>query len=51
MQAYRQADGRMERSFRARDILDRAIRDEAAALLGIQEVPTPKAKEEAPRKD
>jgi tetratricopeptide (TPR) repeat protein len=33
------------------DALNRAARAEAAAALGIQETPTPKAKEESPRKD
>jgi serine/threonine protein kinase len=49
--AYQQAVRRMETSFLARDYLARTIQAEAAALLGIHEPPTAKAKEDTRRKE
>jgi serine/threonine protein kinase len=49
MQAYQQAARSMQNSFRARDVLGRAIQAETAAVLGIQEPPTPKGKEKSAR--
>jgi serine/threonine protein kinase len=43
--AFRQAEERMKKTFRTRDVLDRAIRNEAAALLGIKEPPPFKVEE------
>jgi serine/threonine protein kinase len=51
MEAYQQAVRNMENSFAGRDIWDRAIRTEAATLLGVQESATPRVKEEDPCKD
>ena len=51
IRAYRQAEQRMAISFRARDVMDRAILAEAAALLGIKQLAALKAKEESPEKD
>jgi serine/threonine protein kinase len=45
---YGIAIGIMEMDFSARDLEERAARAEAAALLGIKEPPSLKAKEEAP---
>ena len=50
MESYREAVQRMEHFFDARDTCNRALRAEAAALLGIPEPPTPKAKEQSTRK-
>jgi hypothetical protein len=50
-EAYQQAAKRMEKSFRTQDSVDRAIKAEASALLGIPEQPTPKTKEVASQKD
>jgi tetratricopeptide (TPR) repeat protein/tRNA A-37 threonylcarbamoyl transferase component Bud32 len=51
MKAYQQAVLNMENSFYARDSWDRAIRTEAATLLGVQESATPKVKEEDSRNE
>lgn len=51
IRAYRQAEQRMANSFRARDVMDRAICAEAAALLGIKQPATLKAKEKSSHKD
>jgi tetratricopeptide (TPR) repeat protein len=48
--AYQQAVHLMERRFDAR-VGNPDLRAEAAALLGIPEPPTPKAKEQSPRKE
>jgi serine/threonine protein kinase/Flp pilus assembly protein TadD len=47
-ESYQQAVQLMEGNFDARDL---ALRAETAAVLGIPVPPTPKAKEESPRKD
>jgi hypothetical protein len=48
MASYQEAVRLMERNFDARDL---ALRAETAALLGIQEPPIPKAKEDTPQKE
>jgi tetratricopeptide (TPR) repeat protein len=48
--AYERAIRRMKNNPRGCDNLDRAIRAEASALLGMRELPPPKPKEEARRK-
>ena len=44
-------DGQENYSFLPHDMLHRTVRAEAAALLGIEEPPPPKAKEESPRNE
>ncbi len=44
---FQQAEERMKKSFRARDVLDRALRTEAATLLGIKEPPPFKVEDAA----
>ncbi len=51
MKTYEQAVRRMEKSFLRRDVQDRATQAEAAALLGVEEPATPRAKEGSPRND
>jgi tetratricopeptide (TPR) repeat protein len=48
---YRRAVRWMQKSLAAGDILERTTRAEAAGVLGIQELPLAKGKDEGPRKE